>query len=83
MVNNLNYRNIKIFQWNAYGILNKKHELQNFSQDYDIIIIVESFLKPNKNFILKDFAIIRNDRLTNKKGGICICIKKYHIQKIR
>lgn len=67
---------LQIFQWNSYGSLNEKHKLQNFRQNYDLIIIVKSFLKTNKNFILKDFAIIRNDRLTNKKGFICICIKK-------
>ena len=38
--------NLRIMQWNSRGVLNKKGDLQNISDDYDILLLSETFLKP-------------------------------------
>ena len=67
---------LKIFQGNAHGVSRKKHEILNFANVADIFVNIESWLKPNMKDNFKNFAVIRNDRISNKGGGICICIKK-------
>ena len=62
-------------QWNSRGVLNKKGDLQNISDDYDILLLSETFLKPGKNFVLKNFNLIRADRLSNRGGGLAIAIR--------
>lgn len=45
-----NVSELKIFQWNAYGVNNKKAVLQTLCDDFDVLVIVETFLKPKMNF---------------------------------
>ena len=75
----MNNKNFKLFQLNAHGISRKKYVIQSLANKFDIFIIIETWLKPNMKFNLKNFAIIRKDILSNKGGGICICIKKHII----
>ena len=72
---------LRIFQWNAHSIRNKKHEILNICHNFDILVLIETWLKPNIKFFLKDFSIVRNDRITDSAGGICICIRKNLIFK--
>ena len=69
-------RQIKIFQWNCHSIHNKKGQLTNICHEYDVLILIESWLKAGSAFTLKNFNIIRKDRTSQAGGGICICIKK-------
>lgn len=66
---------LKILQWNCRSILNKKQELQTVAHQYDIILLIKTWLKLELKFYLKDFNVIRKDRPLNKGGGICICIR--------
>uniref|UniRef100_A0ABD2WKB1 Endonuclease/exonuclease/phosphatase domain-containing protein n=1 Tax=Trichogramma kaykai TaxID=54128 RepID=A0ABD2WKB1_9HYME len=49
--------------------------LQNEAHKFDIIILVETWLKESKSFKLKGFHIIRFDRQVGSGGGLAICIK--------
>ncbi|KAL7294944.1 hypothetical protein TKK_0011864 [Trichogramma kaykai] len=67
---------LKILQWNCRSIQNKL-DLHLHSEEYDIIIIIETWLKPEKNFNLKNFNCIRFDRNDElEHGGIAIYAKQ-------
>ena len=76
---------LKILQWNSRSVKNR-HELSNYADNYDIIVIIESWLKPTENFNLKGFNTVRYDRVINLNnnndntvgGGIVIFIKKFN-----
>lgn len=70
---------LNILQWNCRGVSNKTHEIHKLSNQFDILLLCETFLKPEKrvNFnILKQFNIIRSDRTVNKGGGLAFVIRK-------
>ena len=79
----MNINKLKILQWNSRSVKNR-HDLNNYANNYDVIIIIESWLKPNEIFNLKGFNAIRYDRFINLNinndntvgGGIVIFIKK-------
>ena len=62
-------REITISYWNANGVLNKKIELENYlrKKDVDLMIIVETFLKPGQRFNIANYSICRLDRILNAK----------------
>lgn len=69
----------KIVLWNAQGIVNKSKQWQiNFglnNDNIDILLIVETFLKPTHTFILDNYTLHRNDRLRQAHGGVAIAIR--------
>ena len=64
----------KILQWNCRSIKNKLDFL-NIASEYDIILLVETWLNDTDNFNLKGFTVVRFDRLYGGGGGLAICIK--------
>lgn len=72
-----NINNLRIIQWNCRGILNKKPDILTLSKDFDILLLSETFLKPNNFFSLgSDFNFIRADRPNLNRGGLAMAIKK-------
>lgn len=71
---------LKLIFWNAHSItsLAKKLQLQHIAQteQIDIIMLVETFLKPHHNFELNDYNVYRQDRVHQAHGGVAIAIKK-------
>lgn len=69
----------KVVLWNAQGIVNKSKQQQiNFwlnNDNIDILLIVETFLKPTHTFILDNYTLHRNDRLRQAHGGVAIAIR--------
>ena len=64
-------------QWNCRGLMNKKTDLVSISKDFDILLLCETFLKPDKLFTFnKNFNIIRADRAINNRGGLAIVIRR-------
>lgn len=63
--------------WNADSIRHKKTELENFIKDrnIDIILLQETYLKPQDNFKIPNYQIYRKDRLNKPGGGVAIAIK--------
>lgn len=77
----------KILLWNAQGIttIAKQSQLEYcaLKENIDIILLVETFLKPNHTFKLNDFIIYRNDRLQRVHGGVAVAVRKSVMHKYR
>ena len=72
-------KEIKILQWNCCGILNKINTFTVEAQDYDIILLNETWLSKEDRFFIPNFNIIRNDRNDPTRtygGGVLIALKK-------
>ena len=62
-------KKLTISQWHCWKYENKTGLLQNIANDYDIIILIETWLKPDTPTNLNNnFNFIRKDRI-EKKGG--------------
>lgn len=70
---------LKTIEINVNSIATKKkqHELLEFIEenDPDILLVIETKLKPKNKLFLKNYNIFRNDRLTDNGGGTAIIIK--------
>ena len=75
---------LKIASWNAYSIKAKKLELLKFLQEHeiDVLLVQETFLKPQDKFTLQNYTIIRQDRLRERGGGTLVATRKniYHYE---
>lgn len=73
--------------WNAQSITNKatQKQLEHIldSQKIDILLLVETFLKPQHSFHLKNYTVYRNDRLSYAHGGVAIAIRNGIVHKVR
>lgn len=76
-------KEISILSWNANSIQNKLIELQDLLEEknIDILLLQETFLKPNKKFGIPNYKIYRTDRLDGKCGGTLIGVKKNIVHK--
>ena len=64
-------------QWNCRGAANKRTDLNNVSTDFDILLLCETYLKPEKTFAInKNSNITRSDSSSNNRGGLMIAIIK-------
>uniref|UniRef100_A0A182PWS2 Endo/exonuclease/phosphatase domain-containing protein n=1 Tax=Anopheles epiroticus TaxID=199890 RepID=A0A182PWS2_9DIPT len=68
---------LKVSYWNANGIANKKMDVIYFLNRYDIdvLLVVETFLKPVHTFSIAQYKVYRVDRVVGPKGGVLILIK--------
>ena len=68
---------LRISQWNAEGIRNKKMELQNFlkTNNIDICCIQESHLNSMHRFSVRGYETFRQDRENRPKGGVVTLVK--------
>lgn len=70
---------LKIIQFNCRGITSfaKQSEFKYFTDIHnpDIILLSETFLKPNHKFTVPYYQIYRTDRLDSNCGGTAILIK--------
>lgn len=66
----------KILQWNCQSIRSKRPELEFHSNNYDAILISETWLNDSvPNFKIKGFNTIRSDRTMGKGGGVAILVR--------
>lgn len=69
-----------IFQWNARSLIANGQEFKKFISDLDkrpdIICIQETWFKPQLNFVLQGYQLIRKDRKNCNGGGVAIFIKQ-------
>lgn len=65
--------------WNAQSITSTSKRVQFeyaiFKEKIDIVLIVETYLKPIHAFELKGYNTYRNDRLHQAHGGVAIAIR--------
>lgn len=69
---------IKILNWNARGIKNKKEELSANINEYDIIIVTETKCSTKENLKFKGFKVIEKKypKKVNSAGGIAIIVRQ-------
>lgn len=74
---------IKCFELNSNSLNSKakQHELNAFilQHDPDVMLIVETKLKPTKKISIKNYSMFRNDRTTDAGGGTAILIKSSYV----
>ena len=69
-------KNIRIIFWNARSMVNKREEFARIILDFDIAIVVESWLKNKvKNFRFPGFKTFRKDRSCGDARGILLLIR--------
>lgn len=78
----MQYNNkIKILQWNAQSITNAAdtQQLQLLLNDHspDIVMIAKTWLKNHLKFYLINYKVYRNDRNSDRGGGVAIAVRKY------
>lgn len=68
---------INIVEWNANGVRNKVHELQEFIDRYniDVLLLCETKLCHTVKFELCGYITYRADN-RNRAGGVAICVKQ-------
>jgi len=66
---------IRILQWNCFGIRSKIPQLQFIANNADIICVQESMLFPHNNFWLRGFKVIRKDIASHNQRGICTLVR--------
>lgn len=71
-------RPLRIMNWNARSIMNKKQEFFHFISvnSIDIILMSETHLKSNLSCSHSDFMTYRLDRERGQGGGVAIFIRK-------
>lgn len=69
---------LQIMHWNCQGITTISHsvELHIFMKELsiDILLLNETFLKPNHKFVLPGYDVYRKDRITHG-GGVALAIR--------
>lgn len=73
-----NLNNIRLMFWNAQGINNTSKQMQLNSHvstnNFDIVLIAETFLNDQHTFLINNFDVYRSDRASHE-GGVIIAIK--------
>ncbi|KAL7304690.1 hypothetical protein TKK_0002932 [Trichogramma kaykai] len=67
---------LKIFFWNARSLNTKSLELRKEALSYDILICVETWLKPGTRLDLPGFVSHRLDRLPKRAGGLAVWVRR-------
>ena len=69
-----------ILQWNCNGIVAHQDELKRHIAEnrnkYDIICLQETHLKPDKNFSVAGYNVVRRDRVEGSKGGVITLVRE-------
>ncbi|XP_077277114.1 uncharacterized protein LOC143905527 [Temnothorax americanus] len=60
--------NLKVLYWNCRGVVHKKPDIDKLSEQYDIIFLAETLLRPYHFFSINGFDVVRLDNDTNKQG---------------
>lgn len=63
--------------WNANSIANKNIDLSNYLSKHntDVMMVCETYLKPQHRFSVPNYTIHRLDRLIGPKGGVLVLVK--------
>ena len=65
---------LKIFQWNCHSLCNKIGDLRQIINDYDVLLLNETWLNDNYTIKFPNHHIIRKDRQNSPHGGVAIII---------
>ena len=67
---------LKILFWNIRSAKQRKNELQEILQNIDVLVCVESWLKPKDLFQVPGFVAYRQNREIIQGGGILLLVRK-------
>ena len=71
-----NKKSIKLLYWNIRSFNKRKLEIERMIKDYEVIICVESWLKPKPDTIsFPGYITYRKDRINTKGGGLLIFVR--------
>lgn len=75
---------VNIFQWNCRSINANRYSFSNYlsHQDIDIIVLVETWLKPGQAFAIRGYNCIRKDRADGKAGVAILISNKLNFSEI-
>lgn len=73
---NENYTGLNIMFWNARSLVDKKEELQKVIQDFDVVVIVETWLGVDVNVEFSQFITYSVPRVDKGGGGLAFIIRK-------
>lgn len=65
---------MKFLQWNCRSLKAKWTELQKYINDYDVVLLSETWLMLEDSFVPHSFEVIRKDHL-ERGGGAAILIQ--------
>nr|CAD7419511.1 unnamed protein product [Timema poppensis] len=70
-------KQLRILIWNANGLLQQKHELEDLLSTYgiDLALICETYLKAEIRLSITGYSIYRTDREHGRGGGTAILVK--------
>ena len=66
---------LRVLSWNCRSINNKVTELTTLSCNYDIIVLIETWLNAGTQLNIPNFSIIRKDRQHRNGGGLAILVR--------
>lgn len=69
-----NLKSLNIVQWNAKSIIPRLPEISKYCDLFNVFLISETWLTPNKSFWLKGFDTVRRDRVDRRGGGVMILV---------
>ena len=69
---------LRIVSWNVNGISSRKNEITALVYELkpDILLLQETWLKPNLHFSIAGYSIYRKDRENKTRGGVAIAIQE-------
>lgn len=66
---------VNFLQWNCQSVWKKRPELEMKSNDYDVIILSETWLEPKDRWLLRQFDTVRLNRNNRRGGGVAILVR--------
>jgi len=63
-----------MIKYNAKSITLKTPELIKHTEDYNIFLILKTWLSPNKLFMIGGYDTVRKDRIDRMGGGVIILV---------
>lgn len=72
------HKEVRVAFWNAWSVKNKKVELQRFACEYDVIVLVETWLRDQDEFFFdcRGFNEYKNNQQTGDDGGVAFLIRE-------
>lgn len=67
-------KELRIVQWNCQSIKKKTPEIQFRAANFDVILLSETWLKPEDTVYLNGFDVVRKDREKHTGGGVLIFV---------
>lgn len=68
-------KSLQVLYWNIRSYLQRQHEVRHILQDFDVCVLVETWLLEHTAIRIPGFKLLRKDRLHSRGGGILFFIR--------